>query len=520
MIRTRIIMTWLIIAALSVAGCDNAIITGISETTTPGILAADPVRLASLNAEQFGTILASSTTGEQLLTLSGAPTCGVDVYYFHYWTLGGQGERTNASGALMLPTGGAGCSGPRPVVLYAHGTAYQQQYNIAKLTDRTNVASNESALIASMYAAQGFIVVAPNYAGYDVSTLSYHPYLNAEQQSSEMRDALAAARAALSDSIDAVSSDNGQLLLAGYSQGGHVAMATMKAMQAANEPVTAIAAGSGPYALEAFGDAIIGGKVIVGATVLGPLVVTSYQKAYGDIYATPADLYNPQYATYIEKILPTKGSIGTLFYLGLLPLTALLDINTPTVEEIEAAGVPSVLAPTLAVLMQIPDDPVFAAGFSDNALINNAYRINYMWDAVTNPDLAIALDPSFGLAATEPSINPLRRAFYNNDMRKDGWFPLSPMFLCGGSFDPTVFFVNAQIMKGYWDNFSLPPNLITVYDVNPIPNPTPDILQAAFTDALNTIGSDDGEEAAIEAYHSLVAPFCAAASRDFFLSVI
>ena len=34
-------------------------------------------------------------------------------------------------------------------------------------------------MIAAMYAAQGFIVVAPNYAGYDISTLGYHPYLNA-----------------------------------------------------------------------------------------------------------------------------------------------------------------------------------------------------------------------------------------------------------------------------------------------------------------------------------------------------
>ena len=27
-----------------------------------------------------------------------------------------------------------------------------------------------------MFAAQGYIVVAPNYAGYDISTLGYHPY--------------------------------------------------------------------------------------------------------------------------------------------------------------------------------------------------------------------------------------------------------------------------------------------------------------------------------------------------------
>ena len=31
--------------------------------------------------------------------------------------------------------------------------------------------------MAAVFAAQGYIVVAPNYAGYDGSTLDYHPYL-------------------------------------------------------------------------------------------------------------------------------------------------------------------------------------------------------------------------------------------------------------------------------------------------------------------------------------------------------
>jgi hypothetical protein len=48
-----------------------------------------------------------------------------------------------------------------------------------------------------MFAAEGYIVVAPNYVGYDTSTLGYHPYLNADQQSKDMIDALTAARSAL-----------------------------------------------------------------------------------------------------------------------------------------------------------------------------------------------------------------------------------------------------------------------------------------------------------------------------------
>ncbi len=73
--------------------------------------------------------------------------------------------------------------GPRPVVLYAHGTNTDKNLNIADITDTTN--TEGVPIGGDVSAAQGYIVVAPNYAGYDISTSGYHPYLNAEQQSGE-----------------------------------------------------------------------------------------------------------------------------------------------------------------------------------------------------------------------------------------------------------------------------------------------------------------------------------------------
>ena len=57
--------------------------------------------------------------------------------------------------------------------------------------------NDEGLLLAAVFAASGYIVVAPNYVGYDISTLGYHPYLDAVQQSDDMIDALKAARSAL-----------------------------------------------------------------------------------------------------------------------------------------------------------------------------------------------------------------------------------------------------------------------------------------------------------------------------------
>src|SRR6185503_21097444 len=127
--------------------------------------------------------------------------------------------------------------------------------------DLTRTDNSEGLSIAAVFAATGYIVVAPNYAGYDSSSLGYHPYLNADQQSKDVIDALAAARSALPVSSAPTVMDSGKLLITGYSQGGFVAMAMHKAMQAAGMTVTASAPMSGPYALEAFGDAIFRGNV-------------------------------------------------------------------------------------------------------------------------------------------------------------------------------------------------------------------------------------------------------------------
>src|SRR5262249_40513043 len=134
-----------------------------------------------------------------------------------------------SSGALMVPSGtAAGCTGPRPVVVYAHGTSTDRNFDIAELTAADDA---EGDLLAAVFAAQGYITVAPNYLGYASSTLGYHPYLIADQQANEMVDVLTAARTALPTADAPNSSDGGKLFVTGYSEGGYVAMATQRAME-------------------------------------------------------------------------------------------------------------------------------------------------------------------------------------------------------------------------------------------------------------------------------------------------
>src|SRR5262249_39476606 len=133
----------------------------------------------------------------------------------------------------------------------------------------------------------------------------YVGYLLSSQQSTDMIDALLAARSALPVGAAPESTDGGKLFITGYSQGGYVALATHQAMQAAGMSVTASAPMSGPYALAAFVDAVFEGEVNGGAPVVATLLFTSYQHSYGNIYASASDVFSPQYAVGIDSLLPT-----------------------------------------------------------------------------------------------------------------------------------------------------------------------------------------------------------------------
>jgi poly(3-hydroxybutyrate) depolymerase len=498
------------VAAGLLAGCggggdsgsgSGGVGTGGATGTTPGSLLQNPPALLSSKSaaellaqlvtaagtQNFGTLVVA-----QVLTLAGNPPCDVRSYHLEYNTLGGAGEATTASGALMVPSGtDAACQGARPIVLYAHGTSTDHDFNIADLTQQQNA---EGILLAAFFAARGYIVVAPNYAGYDTSMLPYHPFLVAAQQSKDMIDALSAARAALTASSPV--HDNGRLFITGYSQGGYVAMATQRALQAAGRPVTAAAPMSGPYALEAFVDAEFAGQVSGGAPIVATLLISGYQHSYGSVYASAADVFAPPYADGIATLLPSTMSRNQIYAAGLLPPAALFDSTPPTAAD--AAITPATTPTDLAV--------VFAQGFGSDGLITNDYRLRYLQD----------------MTAPAPAL-PLRQALQLNDLRT--FTPVAPTLLCGGNQDPQVFFANTQLMQSYWAANGPAP--VTVLDLDAATNSGgPDgSLQTEFQQAKSTVAAaavlqgatDNGQTAVFEAYHAtLVAPFCLAAVVQFF----
>ncbi len=372
-------------------------------------------------------------------------------------------------------------------------------------------------LLSAMFAAQGYIVVAPNYAGYDASMLTYHPYLNADQQSKDMIDALTAARSALGHIFAAGTTDNGKLFVTGYSQGGYVAMATQRAMQELGQTVTASVPMSGPYALEAMGDATILGAVSFGATLFIPMITSSYQHSYGDLYSSASDFYEDPYAAWVDSLLPSTTPLGTLADQGKLPRLALFS-NTPPVTG----------NATLDSLLAVPTDPIYASAFGTGNLIKNSARAAYAADILASPDGALPAFAQSGAPLAANPTYPLRVKLNLNDMRKGGFAPQAPTLLCGGSEDPTVSFdLNTRTMAAFWAPLNLPAGRVTVLDLetglgagDPYTSAEQgfELAKAALVvQAVAGGATDGGAEAVAEAYHSgLVPTFCMQAARGFF----
>ncbi len=498
-------------ACASLAGCGGG--AGGGASTVPVLpLPVDPLergalvqnppqRLQSLDpaavsvaASQFGLF------GSQLLSVAGSPVCGIDIHQVEYVTVGAAGEPTRASAALMVPTGAApACSGKHPMLLYGHGSSVLKRVNMADLRPSANYGM-ASVSVATLFAAQGYIVLAPNYAGYDTSTLNYHPHHIADQNAKDMIDALSAARKALPKLATPVL-ENGKLFLSGYSEGGYVTMATHRAMQALGVTVTASAPLSGNYA-ESYGfETSLGHPELFAQSPLPSasdmldrtIQFTAWQKAYGNLYANPAELYPAAFAPFMETLGPTSSTLAVLSSSGQVPLY-LLGKDMPNVAALPAA-------------QQAWYGP------PESSLLKSSYIAPLLADIAAIPCPATSSINPLACATRHPA----RLAWFKNDLRT--WTPAAPMLMCGGHGDTEVYFDNAVMSYAYFQAHGLAPNLVTVLDVDS-PTSANDpyaLAKASFIAARKVLLGLGEDPDSLENYHGTTAfAGCTVASRDFF----
>ena len=173
---------------------------------------------------------------------------GVFVYKITYNT-SFEGQVKRASGLVCIPTG----EGPFPILSYQNGTN----------TLHSNAPSVNPDyplyMLLECVASTGFVVVIPDYLGFGSSDNMFHPYLDKTSTVRTVFDMLRATKELTNNYLN--TSINGDLYIAGYSQGGWATMQLEKEIETKymdEFKLKASACGAGPYDLNYINEHVAG----------------------------------------------------------------------------------------------------------------------------------------------------------------------------------------------------------------------------------------------------------------------
>jgi alpha/beta superfamily hydrolase len=166
----------------------------------------------------------------------------LDLYKVDYRSRDEKNRVVVLSGLIVLPRGGA----PNGLVIFNHGTIVNSALAPSRFTGKSNASEAEVATLA--FASGGYAVAMPDYLGLG-DNKGAHPYPLGAANSLSAVDIIEPARTLAARQNTQVGS---RLFVSGYSEGGAVAMWTVRDLErksGALYDVTAAALASGPYDL-------------------------------------------------------------------------------------------------------------------------------------------------------------------------------------------------------------------------------------------------------------------------------
>lgn len=269
--------------------------------------------LLSSNAQSIisSTLIASYTKQQidSIYALNGLPSFllpvryDIEIYQLVYETVSYDSSTTFASGAIILPVGTT-CN--LPMVSYQHGT-------IQKAADAPSF-NNGEIIIGIALAADGFAVSMPDYLGLGITNLPLHPYIHAHSEATASVDMLIAAKNFMTG---IGKPHNGQLFLAGYSQGGHTTMAMHRLLEAEftqDFTVTASAPMSGPYDVSQTQAQVITNDSVYSQPAFLPFVMFGLNQVY-NFFSSPSNVLETPYDITLPSVMNgnfTTGNVNTI----------------------------------------------------------------------------------------------------------------------------------------------------------------------------------------------------------------
>lgn len=187
-----------------------------------------------------------------------------------------------ATGAVAIPKE-VNCS--MPLAVYHHGTTF----------NKTGVPSYQSDehLFGALFSVSGYVTLLPDYLGLGDSEYM-HPYSHAQSTSNAGRDLIRAVRE-LQDELGFELND--EIVITGYSQGGHGAMAMFKSLEEDHSDeftVTACSPLSGAYSISGAQEVVMWEPYDYQRYL--PYVIEGYRSVYPDLAKEFSAIYKDEYS--------------------------------------------------------------------------------------------------------------------------------------------------------------------------------------------------------------------------------
>ncbi|MEU1310114.1 alpha/beta hydrolase [Streptomyces cinnamoneus] len=292
-----------VLAALAAA---PAVAAQPSPAGAPAHAAADAGRGALLRTERVAELTDKEVAAYLGAEFTDAPVrYGVRAYRLTYRTVTPQGRPTTATGLLVLPDGG----GRRlAVVSDTHGTMASRTYAPSVVEGK-----GFGRLSPYLHAAAGRAVAAPDYLGLGNGP-GRHPYMDTASAVTASVDMLRAARTAAQQQGRQLTGD---VYATGFSQGGQVAVALARALDAGADRhfrLRALAPVSGPYDLEkAEMPGIIDGSVDERSAVFYLSYYLTAQNRLHPVYRDPAEVFRQPYAGVVDRLFDSRHTEEEIF---------------------------------------------------------------------------------------------------------------------------------------------------------------------------------------------------------------
>ncbi|MBN1672472.1 MAG: prolyl oligopeptidase family serine peptidase [Kiritimatiellae bacterium] len=229
-----------------------------------------------------------------------AASNAVSIYDIVYETFDHRNLSTIAAGALLVPEGVSNA----PLISLQHGTTSKDA--------EAPSAATEQAALGVVFATHGYAAVIPDYLGLGGYSPGLHPYLHAKSEAVAAVDMLRACRTFI-QTYTALTL-NGQLFLAGYSQGGQVTMALQRELERyhTNEfQITASAPMAGPYALSGVMSEVIETTNSYSSPSYLAYLLLGYDSVYG-LFDSYDEVFADPYHTSIPPLFDGSKTTGEI----------------------------------------------------------------------------------------------------------------------------------------------------------------------------------------------------------------